>query len=425
MRVRAGPGARFDERLMRWAGRRPEVRAALFRFTDAAPACLDLADAGRHLHGFLAEVEEPPASIALAARLSGAAGLRSVSGAVAMQGVRRMGRRFILAPDAAAAIRPLARLWRSGLAGSLDLLGEATVSEREADAYAARCRATLETLAYGSAAWPRRPLLDHDTVGPLPAAQLSIKVSALTADLRPDAPERGVAGARDRLRELFRTARDLDAHLHVDMESFDHRDAVQCSVLELLSDPEFGEGPSVGIVQQAYLRDSEERLAEVIDWAQSHPRPYPLLIRLVKGAYWDHEVVQAGQAGWRAPVFEDRGACDRNFERLSRILIDAYPVVRTAVASHNLRSVAHALAYQRSLELEPGDVEYQVLYGLGDEIRAGLAGLGARVRTYCPIGDLVAGMAYLVRRLLENTANDSFLSARASGRRTDALLEAP
>ena len=262
-------------------------------------------------------------------------------------------------------------------------------------------------------------------MGRLPAAQLSIKVSALTADLRPEAPERGVAGARDRLRELFRSARDLDAHLHVDMESFDHRDAVQRSVLELLSDPEFGEGPSVGIVQQAYLRDSEERLAEVIDWAQANPRPYPLLIRLVKGAYWDHEVVQAGQAGWRAPVFEDRGACDRNFERLSRILIDAYPVVRTAVASHNLRSVAHALAYQRSLELEPGDVEYQVLYGLGDEIRAGLAGLGARVRTYCPIGDLVAGMAYLVRRLLENTANDSFLSARAAGRRTDALLEAP
>jgi RHH-type proline utilization regulon transcriptional repressor/proline dehydrogenase/delta 1-pyrroline-5-carboxylate dehydrogenase len=425
MRVRIGPGARFDERLIGWAARRPEVRAALFRFTDAAPACLDLADAGRHLHGFLAEVEEPPAGVALAARLSGVAGLRSAAGAVAMQGVKRMGRRFILAPDAEAALGPLGRLRRSGLAGSLDLLGEATVSEYEADAYAARCRATLETLSRGSAAWPRQPLLDHDTVGPLPAAHLSIKVSALTADLRPDAPERGIAGARDRLRELFRSARDLDAHLHVDMESFDHRDAVQRSVLELLTDPEFGDGPSVGIVQQAYLRDSEERLTEVIDWAQANPRSPPLLIRLVKGAYWDHEVVQAGQAGWTAPVFEDRGACDRNFERLSRSLIDAHPVVRTAIASHNLRSVAHALAYQRSLELDLGDVEYQVLYGLGDEIRAGLAGLGARVRTYCPIGDLVAGMAYLVRRLLENTANDSFLAARAAGRRTDTLLAAP
>ena len=351
MRVRAGPGARFDERLMRWAGRRPEVRAALFRFTDAAPACLDLADAGRHLHGFLAEVEEPPASIALAARLSGAAGLRSVSGAVAMQGVKRMGRRFILAPDAAAAIRPLARLWRSGLAGSLDLLGEATVSEQEADAYAARCRATLETLAHGSAAWPRRPLLDHDTVGRLPAAQLSVKVSALTAACarrRPSAASRAPAsGCATCCASPATSARTCTSTWSPSTRA---RRSPQLT-LDLLSEP--------GVRRRARPRASSCRptsstrpstSTELLDWAQPTPRAHPFTIRLVKGAYWDHEVVQAAQNGWTPPVFTDRRACDRNFERLTRRLIDATPTVRVAIASHNLRSIAARAAYADARE---------------------------------------------------------------------------
>jgi RHH-type proline utilization regulon transcriptional repressor/proline dehydrogenase/delta 1-pyrroline-5-carboxylate dehydrogenase len=87
--------------------------------------------------------------------------------------------------------------------------------------------------------------------------------------------------------------------------------------------------------------------------------------------------------------------------------------------------VAHALAYQRALGLAPGDVEYQVLHGLGEEMLAGLARTGVRARVYCPIGDLVAGMAYLVRRMLENTANESFLRARDEVDDPALLLEAP
>jgi proline dehydrogenase len=196
-------------------------------------------------------------------------------------------------------------------------------------------------------------------------------------------------------------------------------------VFDLLDAPEFRDGPSVGLVVQAYLKDSGDQLTYILDWARSHSRRPPLLVRLVKGAYWDHELVQASQAGWTPPVYLDRADCDRNFERLTRRLIDAYPLVRSAVASHNLRSVAHALAYQRSRGLAPGDVEYQVLRGLGEEMLAGLVRTGVRVRVYCPIGDLVAGMAYLVRRMLENTANDSFLRARAEAEDPAVLLEAP
>jgi len=209
------------------------------------------------------------------------------------------------------------------------------------------------------------------------------------------------------------------------MESLDHRATVTQCVFDVLDAPEFQDGPSVGLVIQAYLKDSGDQLTEVLEWARSHPRQPPLLVRLVKGAYWDHERVEAVQAGWAPPVYLDRGDCDRNFERLTRRLIDAYPLVRTAVASHNLRSVSHALAYQESRGLAAGDVEYQVLRGLGEEMGTGLIRSGVRVRVYCPIGDLVAGMAYLVRRMLENTANDSFLRARAEVDDPAVLLEAP
>jgi RHH-type proline utilization regulon transcriptional repressor/proline dehydrogenase/delta 1-pyrroline-5-carboxylate dehydrogenase len=211
------------------------------------------------------------------------------------------------------------------------------------------------------------------------------------------------------------------------MESMDSRDAILELILELLAEPEFREAPSAGMVLQGYLRDSPETLDTILDWVggAGSERAHPLTIRLVKGAYWDHELVQASQHGWSPPVFERKADTDANFERLTRRLLDARPKVRPAIASHNLRSVSHAIAYSRLTGGEDADLELQVLRGLGDPLQAAIAAQGLRVRAYCPVGDLVAGMAYLVRRLLENTANDSFLAAHASGVDTAELLEAP
>ena len=99
--------------------------------------------------------------------------------------------------------------------------------------------------------------------------------------------------------------------------------------------------------------------------------------------------------------------------------------MRVALGSHNLRSISHGIASLQSLGLGAQDIELQVLRGLGDDIAQALAGRGLRVRVYCPVGDLVQGMAYLVRRMLENTANDSFLQARARGAELEQLLAAP
>jgi RHH-type proline utilization regulon transcriptional repressor/proline dehydrogenase/delta 1-pyrroline-5-carboxylate dehydrogenase len=224
---------------------------------------------------------------------------------------------------------------------------------------------------------------------------------------------------------LLRSARELGAHVHFDMEALDTLETTLELALELLGEDEFREGPSAGVVLQAYLRDSPATLDRVLDWAAAHPRAAPLTVRLVKGAYWDKEVVEATQHGWAPPVFERKADCDRNFEELTRRLVDARPAVRVAVASHNLRSVAHAIAYDRAAGGDGRDLELQVLRGLGDELAEALAAQGLRVRAYCPVGDLVAGMAYLVRRLLENTANESFLGEQARGAPVEELLAAP
>ncbi len=419
------PMRAFDARAMELASSDQELKAALFRFVDVVPACRSLDDLARHLTGFLSEVPDATTPIAAAMRISNTKAGRAALGAAAAGGVRHMAHRFIVGETPQAALGVLRGLWNRGVASSVDLLGEATVTETEADAYAARCTGALEQLARAAAGWPERPVLEHDGLGALPRANVSVKVSALTPLLRPDAPELGRRDAAERLRPLLRRAIELAAHIHIDMESLDSREAVLDLVLELLSEPEFLAGPSVGIVLQAYLRDSPEQLEQVLSWAQSTDRRPPLTIRLVKGAYWDHELVQAAQHGWPTPVFEVKAECDRNFEALTRRLIGARPAARVAIASHNLRSVSHAIAVNRIAGGEDSDLELQVLRGLGDELQDALASRGFRVRTYCPIGDLVAGMAYLVRRLLENTSNESFLSEQARGAPLEQLLAAP
>ena len=254
---------------------------------------------------------------------------------------------------------------------------------------------------------------------------LSVKVSALSPLLRPEAPEVGRDDAARRMRPLLMRAKELGAHLHIDMESVDTLEATMELVFELLDEPELRDGPSTGVVMQAYLRESPEQLERVMEWARGSERRPPPVVRLVKGAYWDQEVVEARQHGWTPPVFEQKRDSDRNFEALTRRLLEAWPHLRPAIASHNLRSVAHAVATNRELGREDRDIELQVLRGLGDDLAAALAQLGLRVRIYCPVGDLVAGMAYLVRRLLENTSNESFLGEQQRGVPIEELLAAP
>jgi proline dehydrogenase len=414
-----------DAALTHLDGRR-ELRAALFRFVDAAPACDGARERGAHLRAYLRQAprEQLPLPLrALAADGLGAA-LVPLGGAAARPAIRRVAHRFIAGHETRAARHVLRRAWERGEAFTLDLLGEATVTAAECDAYRDRCLSTLDYLGELTAGWPAHPLLpEADRHGPLPRANLSVKLTALTPLVRADAPERGAAEAAARLRPLLRRARDLGAHVHLDMEWVDTRETLLRAIEDLLAVDEFRSGPSAGIVVQAYLRDAEQVVERVLD-SPLATRDVPLTVRLVKGAYWEYESAEAAQVGWERPVWETKRDTDRCFEALTRRLIDLGDRIRPAIASHNLRSVSHAIAYHESRGGDRADLELQVLRGLGDSLARALAATGHRVRVYTPVGDLVAGMAYLVRRLLENSSNQGFL-LQERRRPLEELLEPP
>jgi proline dehydrogenase len=405
---------------------RPALRSALFRFVDAAPACRGAADRGAHLRAFVRDVDGERLPITLRP-LRGRAAVGPVLAAYGLASgpaTALLARQFIAGRDVEDATRTLRGMWRRRQAFALDLLGESTVSEAEAEAYFKRCADTLRVLARVTRTWPGEPVLDADHHGTLPRANLSIKLTALTPLLRPLAPERGAADAARRLRPLLQLARELGAHVHLDMEDYDSRETLLLAFEDVLASEEFREAPSVGVVVQAYLRDADETLERILSSPSLTGRAIPPTIRLVKGAYWDHENVLAGQRGWEPPVWTEKHESDACFERLTARLIDARDSVRPAIATHNLRSLAHAIAYLEVRGGEPRELELQVLRGLGDELAEGIARLGYRVRIYTPIGDLVAGMAYLVRRLLENSSNEGFL-LRQRHQSLDELLRPP
>ena len=126
------------------------------------------------------------------------------------------------------------------------------------------------------------------------------------------------------------------------------------------------------------------------------------------------------------PVFTHKPDTDAMYERLTRMMLEAADVVRPAFASHNVRSLAVAIETARELGLAQNAFELQMLHGMGDPIKAAVRGMGLRLREYAPVGELIPGMAYLVRRLLENTANDSFLRQTfVEGTAVDELVRPP
>jgi RHH-type proline utilization regulon transcriptional repressor/proline dehydrogenase/delta 1-pyrroline-5-carboxylate dehydrogenase len=415
----------WSERMLTWAMAHPEFKTQLFRFVDVFPATTGSADVLRHISEYFEGADAPRLmglGVDLAERVPFGIG-DSISSSVARRNILRMAEQFIVGADARAATAGLHRLWREGSAFTVDLLGEKTVTEDEADRYAGRVDDLLRTLLDDSRSWAPDDVLEFDDRGPLPRVNVSIKPTALASLYGPLTRDDGLRQAKDRLRPLLRTARDGGAHLHFDMEHYDVKDLTLQLFRELLDEAEFAD-VHAGVVVQAYLKDSRDDLAELIAWSST--RRTPITVRLVKGAYWDAETITATAEGWPVPVFEHKDQTDANYERCVRLLHDHHGAVRAAFASHNLRSLAYAITYARDKGIPDAGYEVQMLYGMAEPIHAAIRRLGLRLRVYAPIGDLVPGMAYLVRRLLENTSNESFVRHRfAEGRELDELLAPP
>ncbi|HZT80766.1 MAG TPA: L-glutamate gamma-semialdehyde dehydrogenase, partial [Gemmataceae bacterium] len=321
----------------------------------------------------------------------------------------RMARRFIAGSDLDETLRTVARLRAQSLAFTVDLLGEAVITEAEAEQYQGEYLHLLQGLSRAVNAWPAVDLIDRDERGPLPRVNVSVKLSALYSQFDPMDPEGTGRVVLRRLRPILRLARDNRCFINIDMEQYAYKDLTLRLFRDVLDESDFRDWPDVGIALQAYLRDTEDDLRALADWARR--RGTPVWVRLVKGAYWDYETVIAAQQGWPVPVFARKWETDANYEKLTRFLMERTELFRVALGSHNVRSLAHGIALAQVLGLPDRAYEIQMLYGMADPVKEALASLGRRVRVYTPYGKLLPGMAYLVRRLLENTANESFLRA--------------
>jgi RHH-type proline utilization regulon transcriptional repressor/proline dehydrogenase/delta 1-pyrroline-5-carboxylate dehydrogenase len=412
----------WSEQMLEWAFTHPEFKTQLFRFVDVFPRCRDAGDVLQHMSEYFDGVPVPRAvglglDVAEQVPLGGVA-----SAAVARRSIRRMARQFIVGADPRRAVAGLRRLWEQGEANTVDLLGERVVSDGEADHYAHRVLELLELLVAETRSWPTRDQLERDPWGDLPRADVSVKPTALTPLFSPLTGSEALDAAMARIRPVLDRARGDAAAVHLDTEHDEAKD-LGYELLRRMG----SEYPDVqlGCVVQAYRRDSYADLRDLVAWSADQLQ-VPLRVRLVKGAYWDQEEIVAGATGWPLPVFARKPETDANFERCTKYLIEHAGEVRPAIASHNLRSVAHAIVVARTCELGEGVLELQLLYGMAEPVHTALVRAGHRVRVYTPVGELVPGIAYLVRRLLENTSNESFVRNRfAEGRDLDELIRPP
>ena len=281
----------------------------------------------------------------------------------------------------------------------------------------------ITQLTTAAQTWKTVAAIDEADGNALPKVQVSVKLTAFYSQFDPLDVDNSRAIVSDHIRTLLRHAKEKGAAVHFDMEQYRYKNATLETLKALLLEEEFRQRSDIGITLQAYLHDSYDDLQGLIAWAKQ--RRTPVTVRLVKGAYWDQETILARQNHWQSPVYRQKSSTDANFERMTRSLLENHDHLYAAIGSHNVRSQAHAIAIAQTLKIPPRNIELQVLYGMADKLAIALVKQGFRVRVYCPYGDLIPGMAYLIRRLLENTANTSFLRQSLENTAADELLAIP
>ncbi len=403
----------FDKK--RWTGRvldlcmrNPEFRVRMFRFIDVFPSLSTGESLVRHLREYFGEDEEEiPDLLKWGAKVSGFGGALGAAALsrVIRRNIREMAGQFIIGETTEEAVRGLERLRDEGYAFVVDVLGEATVAEEEAERYVITYMDLLEALRDKRQDWSALGGRGGRDWGSAPKVNISVKPTAFYSQVRAQDFEGSVEGILGRLRRVFRKVIELEGFLCIDMETHAVKD-ITLEVYRRLRG-EFPEYPHLGLVLQSYLKETDSDLEALLIWAKKEN--LPISVRLVKGAYWDYETIRAGQNGWEPPVYSHKAETDAAFERQARKILENEPVCHLACGSHNIRSVAAVLETAREVKVPEERYEFQVLYGMAEPVRKALFQIARRVRLYCPYGEMVPGMAYLVRRLLENTANESFL----------------
>ena len=418
-------GMRWDDKVLDWAMSNPGLRVQMFRLIDTIPALQSKTEIARHLQQYMSaeEVELPDALKGILNFSEPDSFPAQTAAATITKAVETLAYKYIAGENINQVIKTIDRLRKDGMTYTIDLLGEAVITETEAESYLQRYLELIEQLSQKAPSWKRKEGIDLADGEEIPQVQVSVKLTAFYSQFDPLNPEGSKEKVGQRIRILLRKAQELGTAIHFDMEQYRYKDLTLEILKELLTEEEFRSRTDLGITLQAYLRDSYEDLKDLIEWAKE--RGNPLTVRLVKGAYWDRETIKSEQNHWSQPVYSDKAATDINFEKMTQLLLENHEYLYAAIGSHNVRSQALACAIAEELKIPSRRFEMQVLYGMGDKLAQALVKRGHRVRVYCPYGELLPGMAYLIRRLLENTANSSFIRQNQEEKPIEELIAPP
>ncbi len=317
-----------------------------------------------------------------------------------------MATRFIAGETIDKAKNSLNELLSSGRDATIDQLGELVVSQKEADEYTEKVIQIIHGLQQNITPGTQN-------IAGINKAHVSIKVSALCHDFKPQDYTYTYGHIAPRLQRILLEAKEKQVFINIDAEHYHYRDMVLKIYGKVLtSTPELHDLTQTGIVVQAYLRDGYEHLQDVIALAKKRGIPMP--IRLVKGAYWDAETIEAEAHSFCAPQFLNKEETDIHFRQLILKALENTQWIQLAVASHNIQDHCFAKALQEKLYPESRAIEHQCLHMTYEGLSVGLSKMGWATRNYIPVGDLLVGMAYLVRRIMENSSQVGVLTIMRS-----------
>jgi RHH-type proline utilization regulon transcriptional repressor/proline dehydrogenase/delta 1-pyrroline-5-carboxylate dehydrogenase len=323
-----------------------------------------------------------------------------------------MGQQFVMGETIEDAVRRAEEKERSGYVYSYDMLGEGARTQKDADEYFNAYAQAIKVI--GKAA---------NGKGPRRSPGISVKLSAIHPRYEFTHRERVMAEIPPKLKQLCLLAKEYDIGLTVDAEESERLDISLDIIEQVFSDPELFGWDGFGLAVQSY----QKRALYVIDWLRELTEKVgsKIMVRLVKGAYWDTEIKNAQKDGQdHFPVFTRKSSTDVSYHACANRLLDYRDTIYPQFATHNAYTAAVII------ELAGDDkegFEFQCLHGMGDSLYDQIVTVETiQCRIYAPVGEHEDLLAYLVRRLLENGANSSFVNAIVDvSRPVEALLEDP
>lgn len=320
--------------------------------------------------------------------------------------VKQMAKRFIAGESIDHVANTFGDLKRTQRDATLDQLGELVVSEKEADHYKNEVLNLINGLGQH---YPK----GEQNQASINRSHVSIKVSALCSDFRAEAYDYSKSLVAPRLKAILLAAKKNQVFLNIDAEHYDYRDLVFKIYRDvLLETPELSEYQQTGIVLQAYVRDAHTHLQDILTLAKKRGILMP--IRLVKGAYWDAETVHADAHSYNAPEFLNKEETDLSFRTLVHQILHHGAHLQLCLASHNYSDHVFCEVLRDHTFPQAPIIEHQCLHMTYEALSTALAKMGWATRNYMPVGSLLVGMAYLVRRIMENSSQVGVLTIMRS-----------